>query len=61
MAARFKAGYDAKDLLDDDDVAVLDALYTDFESNGLFLSAAGQQRVNEIDSRLDQSDNKIYG
>ena len=54
MAARFKAVYDAKDSLglDDEDVAVLDALYTDFESNGSFLSAAGQQRVNEIDSRL---------
>lgn len=56
IAARFKTVYDARDTLglDAQDLWFLESEYSSFESSGSVLDAAGQARLQEIDSALIQ-------
>ncbi len=54
LGKRFQAVYKQRKKLplDDDDKAILRDLHHAFESSGALLSAAGQQRIREIDEQL---------
>lgn len=61
LGQRFRSVYDSIKPTDEDDKAILKALYQSFETSGALLDAAGQKRIQEIDSALISLATQFHG